>query len=153
MKHNAGSFKDSATETRSLRILLVEDNEMNQYVANSILGELGHLVRIANDGQEAVDTYVPGEQDIILMDLNMPRMNGLEAAKHIRSIIGDNRTPIIAVSAGAAGINEHDVIAIGMNAYMLKPVNWDELNTMISDFAKPSDETAEGASDEAVDET
>ena len=135
MQHAARAFDDRSVECRTLRILLVEDNELNQYVANAFLSKLGHVVRIANDGQEAVDTYVQGDQDVVLMDLQMPRMDGFEATKHIRQIIGDCETPIIAVTAGAAGISVDDAISIGMNGYMLKPVDWDALNNLMSNVA------------------
>ena len=114
------------------RILLAEDNEMNQMIAVAILGEVGFAVEIAGDGAEAVKKIeeAPAEYyDIILMDIQMPRMNGYEAAKQIRSL-GDPKKagiPIVAVTANAFEEDRKVALEAGMNGHLAKPYDVAEI--------------------------
>ena len=117
-------FKEGMEKIKGMRILLVEDNAINQIVANEILTAEGLQVKIANNGEEALQMIGGTEKfDLILMDLQMPVMGGYEAAQKIRKIPGFRKTPIVAMTADVmTGIKEK-VLESGMNDYITKPVN------------------------------
>ncbi len=107
-----------------LRILLVEDNPANQKLATYILQDRGHRVEIAADGQEAIDLTERNRYDAILMDVQMPGMNGLEAATAIRNREnGNRRVPIIAMTAHAMPGDRQRCLAAGMDDYLSKPID------------------------------
>ncbi|GHC07258.1 hybrid sensor histidine kinase/response regulator [Cerasicoccus arenae] len=110
-------------DTSSLRILLVEDNPINQEVAMQRLSKLGHEVTLAGDGIEAVESYQSLKFDLVLMDVQMPKMDGLEATRRIREIEKsiDRRTPIIAMTARAMRGDEQICLDAGMDGYLTKP--------------------------------
>jgi len=104
------------------RILLAEDNEINQDIMCQLLEEYGMTVEIAGNGREAVDMAAGKSHDIILMDLQMPVMDGLEAAKAIRRMPGLKNTPVIAMTAHAFEEDRQKCIKSGMNDHLSKPV-------------------------------
>jgi signal transduction histidine kinase len=111
-----------------LRILLVEDNPANQKLASYVLEDRGHKVEIAGDGQEAVCLTRQNYYDVILMDVQMPGMNGLEATAAIRNHKdGRRRVPIIAMTAHALKGDRDHCLAAGMDGYLSKPVNAQEM--------------------------
>ncbi len=112
-----------------LNILLVEDNEINQAIALEILKDMGATVTLAQNGQEAVHTWEQGNFDIILMDIQMPIMDGLTAAKHIRaSTIPRSKTvPILAMTAHAMTGDKEKSLEHGMNDHITKPISIPEL--------------------------
>jgi signal transduction histidine kinase/HPt (histidine-containing phosphotransfer) domain-containing protein len=111
-----------------LHVLLVEDNIANQKLANYILRERGHRVDIADDGKEAVRITEQIQYDVVLMDVQMPVMNGLDAAAAIRDREKDGRrVPIIAMTAHATPSDRDRCMAAGMDGYLCKPVRRDEL--------------------------
>lgn len=117
-------------QLNGLKILIVEDNYINQQVAKEILESVGIIVSIANDGQEAVNmvkSSLNNRYDAILMDIHMPVMGGYEATKIIRANETSQQTPIIAMTAEAISDTSEKVIAGGMNAYISKPINIEEL--------------------------
>jgi signal transduction histidine kinase/DNA-binding response OmpR family regulator len=118
--------------TRSLHILLVEDDHVNQVVLSRLLREYGHAVEIAGNGIEALALHRQKDYDIILMDIQMPEMDGIEVTRHIREReTGDRHIPIIALTAFAfKGYREH-ILSMGMDEYITKPVETDELNKTI----------------------
>ncbi len=108
------------------RVLLAEDNEMNQLIAVAILEQVGFSVEIANDGTEAVEKMngaPAGYYDIVLMDIQMPRMDGYEAAKRIRALEDPAKAgiPIVAVTANAFEEDRKTVLKSGMNGHLSKP--------------------------------
>ena len=120
-----------------LRILLVEDNPANQKLATYILQDRGHLVEIAGDGQEAICLTEQNRYDVILMDVQMPGMNGLEATAAIRKREdGGSRVPIIAMTAHAMKGDRDRCLAAGMDGYLSKPVNAQEMIGLVESLAR-----------------
>ena len=112
----------------ALRILLAEDNPVNQIVATRLLERWGHHVTVANNGREAVAAVLEGSFDLVLMDLQMPEMDGLEAAAAIRRRESPAaRVPIFAMTAHAMKGDRERCLAAGMNGYVAKPVRVAEL--------------------------
>jgi PAS domain S-box-containing protein len=113
----------------SLRVLLAEDNQVNQKLAVRLLESRGHKVTVAPDGLEAVARWERQPFDVVLMDLQMPRMGGLEATAVIRSREAGTlrRTPIIALTANAMKGDRERCVAGGMDGYVAKPIQADEL--------------------------
>ncbi|MBF0549186.1 MAG: response regulator [Deltaproteobacteria bacterium] len=118
-------------------ILLVEDNDINQLVAKSILEKLGHRVEIAENGKRAVDKFMAAKYDLIFMDVQLPIMNGLEAAALIREKERgtERHTPIIALTAYATGEDRLRCLSAGMDGYLSKPINSHKLNKLLKSFA------------------
>ncbi len=104
-------------------ILLVEDNEINQFIAEELLQKGGYSVDIANHGQEALQMLTNNTYDLILMDIQMPIMDGLTATQKIRSMPEYAHLPIIAMSAHAMSGDKEKSIAYGMNDHLTKPIN------------------------------
>jgi PAS domain S-box-containing protein len=102
------------------RVLVVEDNEMNQFVAKSILKKWNMVVYQARNGKKAVELLATDKFDIILMDKQMPEMDGIEATRHIRQVMG-LKIPIIALTADAVIERVQECLDAGMNDYVTKP--------------------------------
>jgi CheY-like chemotaxis protein len=123
--------------SRALKVLLVEDHAINQLLATSLLKKWGHTVTLARDGQEAVDIFPSGTWDVVLMDMQMPIMGGLEATNLIRALeSADRRIPIIAVTANAMEADREACIAAGMNDFLTKPINSAILQAMLMAHCK-----------------
>ena len=116
-------------EFEGRRVLLVEDMEMNQILASTILSEMGCEVEIADNGAIAVEKVKNADYDVILMDIQMPIMNGIEAAKAIRALKGEKfqKIPIIAMTANAFEEDRQSSIDAGMNGHLGKPIEIDKL--------------------------
>ncbi len=111
-------------QIRSLSILVVEDNQVNQLLATVLLGKAGHRVDIAANGLEALDAVRRRAYDIILMDVQMPEMDGIEATRRIRAMAGPaSRVPIIAMTANAMKGDRERLLAAGMTDYVSKPID------------------------------
>ncbi|MDR2140374.1 MAG: response regulator [Deltaproteobacteria bacterium] len=126
------------------RILLAEDNEVNQLVAKRLLKNAGFEVSIANNGLEAVAMVEAESYDLVLMDIQMPEMDGLTATKTIRAKPGFENLPIVAMTAHAMSGDRELSIAAGMNDHVTKPINLSELFATLSRWIKPKDAPAEG---------
>jgi two-component system sensor histidine kinase/response regulator len=113
-----------AVGTRQLLVLLAEDNPTNQLLVASLLQKRGHIVVTAANGREAVDAYLAHEFDLIVMDVQMPEMNGLEATAAIRDLekARGTRVPIIALTAHTLDGDRDRCISGGMDAYVSKPI-------------------------------
>jgi len=122
--------------TSKLRILLAEDNPANQKLATYVLQDRGHTVEIAGDGQQAIRMVRENRYDVILMDVQMPGMDGLEATKVIRAGENDNRrVPIIAMTAHAMQGDREWCLAAGMDDYLSKPIDAHEMIVLIESLA------------------
>ncbi len=119
-----------------IRILLVEDNFVNQKVIVRQLEKLGYRADIAGNGQEAYEAVSTIPYDLVLMDCNMPVMDGYDATKKIRETEGIKDIPIIALTANAMKEDEEKCLAAGMNDYLTKPVNRNILGNTITKWAK-----------------
>lgn len=125
---------------RGLRVLLVEDNELNAEIAQFTLDRAGAVVVHAKDGESAVETFAasaPHEYDVVLMDIMMPGIDGLEATRRIRALDREDAatTPIIAVSANAFADDRRLSREAGMNAHLSKPVSARELVEALAHIA------------------
>lgn len=114
------------------RVLLVEDNEMNQQVARTILERAGLTVLVAADGLEAVARATTENVDLILMDLQMPHMDGYEATRQIRTYPHLQDIPIVAMTAHAVSTVRDDALSVGMTDCLTKPIDVHELFSMLS---------------------
>jgi CheY-like chemotaxis protein len=108
-------------------ILLVEDNEVNQLVASKILKKAGFEVKIANNGLDALDMVQKDNFDLVLMDIQMPEMDGLTATKEIRKMDRFKDLPIVAMTAHAMSGDKDLSLAVGMNDHVTKPIDVPEL--------------------------
>jgi CheY-like chemotaxis protein len=121
----AGIDKRVPIADSPLRILLAEDNAVNQKVAVAMLSRLGHHVVVAPDGQAAIDAYRREVFDIILMDVQMPVVSGYDATRAIRAIerTAGTRVPIIAMTARAMKGDRETCLEAGMDDYLSKPIH------------------------------
>jgi CheY-like chemotaxis protein len=111
-----------------LRLLVAEDNDVNQILINAVLTRMGHLVDLVANGLLAVEAVRRGDYDLVLMDLQMPAMDGVEATQAIRAL-GDVRAaiPIIAMTANAFEEDRQACLAAGMDDYLSKPIDVEQL--------------------------
>jgi CheY-like chemotaxis protein len=162
--------RDDATEIADLdpdlkkrvRVLLAEDNVVNQKVATMMLRSMGFFVTVASDGEKAVSEFhaaaANGEPfDVVLMDLQMPVMDGLTATRKIRDDEAgtvNNKLPIIAMTANAMKGDADKCIEAGCNGYMPKPVNKDLLHdTLVEHLSKNDSQSTQETSENANQET
>ncbi|MEW5981158.1 MAG: two-component regulator propeller domain-containing protein [Acidobacteriota bacterium] len=139
---------------RSLRVLVAEDNPVNQRLAVKLLEKLGHAVTVANNGLEAVSLIDGREFDVVLMDVQMPELNGFEATSAIRDREqGTGRhLPIIAVTAHAMKGDRERCLAAGMDGYVAKPIAPAELRSVLAQYGGHDAAAAEGFVTPAVRE-
>ncbi len=146
------------THRGSLRgtVLVAEDNKVNQILVNEILQDLGLSVVIAENGVEAVEAFKVRRFDLVLMDCQMPVMDGFEATRQIRafeSLLEANRTPIVALTAAARDEEYDNAMSSGMDDFMTKPFNAEDLERRISSYLQaPSKQEEPVASSDSVDE-
>jgi len=125
------------------RLLLVEDNFVNQRVAVYMLAKLGHQVEVAKHGREAIDMLSRSCYDLVLMDCQMPEMDGFEATRIIRdraSSVLDHEVPVVAMTANAYPEDRARALACGMNDFLAKPVDRPVLAHMLAKWLKPGQE-------------
>jgi CheY-like chemotaxis protein len=124
---------------RSLRILVAEDNAVNRKLASHLLTRRGHTVLTAEDGHEALSIWEKEAVDIILMDIQMPEMDGLTAARAIRQkeTGTGRRIPIVALTAHAMSGDREICVAAGMDGYITKPIQVAELERVLAQVSTP----------------
>ncbi len=129
----------TVTPARSLKVLVVDDNRVNQRVVTKILERAGHRAELAAHGEEALETLERDRFDLVLMDLNMPVMDGLEATRLFRvAELGQARTPIIALTADASADVVRRCLDAGMDACLTKPVQPAALLRTLEEMAAPA---------------
>lgn len=141
------SYMDAATEVRSstediaphrtLKVLLAEDNRLNQKIAQAMLRKMNCEVTIAENGEQAIQKFAQDRYDLILMDVQMPTMDGLDATREIRLLEnGQQATPIIALTANATEQDRETCFDAGMQDFLTKPISMAKLDQVISRHAQ-----------------
>ena len=147
--HDAISISSASERDNRIRILLAEDNEINQKVVSNRLRKWNHDLTIVSDGQKAVEAFQAGSFDLILMDLQMPVMSGLEATQEIRRIENSRQQHpirIVALTAHAMRGDREKCLQAGMNGYLSKPVDVLALADLIGNFReKPAEQSGSDA--------
>ena len=119
------------------RVLLVEDNPVNQMLCEELIGDAGLQVDVAADGQQALDMLAPGRHALILMDMQMPVMDGLSATRRIREQPAYRHVPIIALTANALGEDREACLQAGMDGYLAKPIEPEALYATLLHWLQP----------------
>jgi signal transduction histidine kinase/ActR/RegA family two-component response regulator len=135
----------SCPEERRLRVLLAEDNPINRRAVERLLERMGHEVRSVGDGARAVEEALGSQWDLILMDIQMPELEGLEATRRIRegeARSGAARTPIIGLTAHAFAEDVERCLAAGMDDCLLKPFHLDDLRRLLGEWTSRSCQSA-----------
>jgi two-component system, sensor histidine kinase and response regulator len=132
---------------RGARVLAVDDNEINLQVAQELLQDVGVLVQTAGDGEQAVQKVRDAEFDLVLMDMQMPVMDGLAATRAIRQLPDRASLPIVAMTANAMDQDRQRCIDAGMNDFLSKPIDPDRLLEMLATWIKPRISATVGAGD------
>jgi CheY-like chemotaxis protein len=127
----------AATLLRGARVLLVEDNEFNQEVAKTILADAGIVVEIAGDGAQALRMARERHYDLVLMDMQMPVMDGLTATREIRLFKTNDRLPIVAMTANVMQEERQSCLAAGMDDFVAKPIDPDQLLAVLQRWIEP----------------
>jgi CheY-like chemotaxis protein len=133
-------------EKKQLRILLAEDNAVNQKVACHVLEKQGYQVTVAADGREALSALDQGPFDVVLMDVQMPEMDGFETTAAIRARERDTgmHLPIIAMTAHAMKGDRERCLAAGMDSYISKPLEIKEFIELLEKFSEAAQQEANG---------
>ena len=116
------------------KILIVEDNPLNMRLLKMVLRAENYTLLMATDGEEALDVAMREQPDLIIMDIQLPKMNGLEVTRKLRETPAFNHTPIIAITAYAMKGDRERIIESGCDAYLSKPINTRELPEMIAEM-------------------
>ena len=137
----------ASAPARALRVLVAEDNPTNQKLIETLLRQKGHQVTVVADGRDAVDRAAGGPFDVILMDVQMPEMSGLEATAAIRARerAEGGHVPIVALTASAMAGDREECLACGMDGYISKPLRPDELFATIDSLCAPPGGTSGSA--------
>jgi len=145
IKEESATKREVVKYFDGVKVLLVEDNELNQEFAMHMLEDRGFIVDISSDGIEALSKVKNNKYDIVLMDIQMPHMDGLEATKHIRAIDGTfyKNLPIVALSANALLDDKEKSLEAGMNNHITKPINPEELFDVLSLYLECNEKVLE----------
>lgn len=137
------STTDETIEAAARKVLVAEDNTINQKLITTILGQQGYLVTTADNGQIAVDLYKENAYDVVLMDIDMPVMDGITATKVIKEIDEKDKrpfTPIIALTARALAGDRERILSAGLDAHLSKPVDREVLLNTLERYLRMKDE-------------
>ncbi len=136
-----GDSAGRQNQNRTLRLLVVEDNKVNQLLAMTLLRKAGHEVDLAENGREGVEAVRGQDYDIVLMDMQMPEMDGLEATQEIRKLPdAKGKTTIIAMTANALAADQKLCLDAGMNDYMAKPIDPKSLHEKLATWGNTAPE-------------
>jgi len=136
-RSGVGAEMEGAAHIRGARVLLAEDNEINQQVAQEILGGAGLRVTTVADGKQAVDAVQAGNYQAVLMDIQMPVMDGYTASREIRKDKRFDDMPIIAMTANAMAGDKEKALEAGMNDHVAKPIDVKHLFSCLGQWIKP----------------
>jgi CheY-like chemotaxis protein len=128
---------DQLRAIKGARVLLVEDNEINRQVATELLADEGLVVDVAENGRVALEKAIASSYDIVLMDMQMPVMDGLTATAEMRRIERLRSLPIVAMTANAMQADKDACIAAGMNDHLAKPIEPDDLWKALLKWVRP----------------
>ncbi|MGV3549967.1 response regulator [Rhizobium sp.] len=144
----ASATSEKATAMKAIEVLVAEDNEVNRIVFSQILDSAGIAYRIVNNGAEAVAAWRQARPDIIMMDISMPVMNGLQATEEIRRLEAETgeHVPIVGVTAHALDGDREMCLAAGMDDYITKPISPERLEDKIRHWTGLEDSEAARAS-------
>lgn len=120
-------FMDSVTQTKNVRILLAEDNLVNQLLIKKVVEKAGYYLELANNGIQALDKLSKSKFDLVLMDVQMPDLNGLETTREIIKLYKNERPKILAITAGSFGDDEQQCLNAGMDDTLEKPFKIEQL--------------------------
>ncbi|WP_148207470.1 response regulator [Paramagnetospirillum magneticum] len=154
---HAEEYKASEPAAKRLRILVAEDNPVNQQVALGLLRKLGHTVDVVGDGAEALEAVRLLPYDVVLMDVQMPEMDGLEATRAIRALpLAAAQVPIVAMTANAMRGDDQMCFDAGMDGYISKPIDRHKLAEALAKYSgapetKPAEPPAAPQNSKAVD--
>ena len=126
--------EEEKEDSLSGHILIVEDNKTNQMLVKMLVEDFGLTCDVANDGLEAIEIYEPQKHQLVLMDENMPNLNGLEAMKIIKEKYKEETTPIIALTANTMKGDKERFLSLGMDGYLAKPIDEDKLYKTLIEF-------------------
>ena len=118
-----------SNDSKNYRILLAEDNQINQLIARTFISDLGYSIQVVSNGQEALDVLKNSQFDLVLMDCQMPVLDGFETTRQLRAL--KNKIPIIALTANAMKGDQERCLAAGMNDYMTKPFKKEDLQKIL----------------------
>jgi signal transduction histidine kinase/DNA-binding response OmpR family regulator/HPt (histidine-containing phosphotransfer) domain-containing protein len=138
-RRKKGLDMEALRPVQGARILLVEDNEINQQVACELLEQAGFLVEVANHGQEAINMLQPGRYDCVLMDVQMPVMDGYTATRNIREDGRFQKLPVLAMTANATVEDRHKAEEAGMNDHIAKPIDPQVLFAVLLQWIEPGE--------------
>jgi CheY-like chemotaxis protein len=124
--------------THKALFLVVEDFEDSRFMMRQLLEMAGHTVVEATDGEQAVRVALKEKPTIILMDLSLPKLDGLAATREIRRHKGFRHVPILAISAHDGDESREAALAAGCNEYMTKPIDFDKLSTVVHRYLAKS---------------
>ncbi len=130
----ASMTSEKTASTTQLPILVVEDHKINQMVAKGMLKKLGYSMRLAENGFQALELLQQQEFALVLMDIQMPGMNGVETTQYIRTQLNKTELPIIALTANAMKGDEQAYLAAGMNACLTKPIQLEDLSKTLIEW-------------------
>ena len=123
------------------RVLVAEDSSVIQNLTKKVLQFQNYEIASVKDGQQVLDKMEKEDFDVILMDINMPKMNGMECSKQIRALSDPDKaqTPIIAISGNANNYSEDDFKNAGINEYIPKPIDFDHLVETVNKYTETAD--------------
>ena len=135
----SGTLLEGSVAPGALSILLAEDNTVNQKLAARVLEKRGHDVRVVANGREVISECEKGSFDLVLMDVQMPEMDGLEATAGIRSMEASSgaHVPVVAMTAHAMEGDRERCLEAGMDAYLAKPLEPEQMISLVESLAKP----------------